>query len=187
MKFARNLLVSSAVCLTISFSTAHFGQASAQGACNDKNVIERLPPPPNGCHKERITAVGNQRPTAYWAQKSAEDHWQDEVLNRYGERYGQWRNATCITTECGPSSFAGFTRCTYAGYPCATKVQLDPALSRDEISELQRLLKKHGFWVKVDGLFGEKTHQALQKWQRSKNLTDDGLPSRENLEALRKA
>lgn len=159
----------------------------AQTVCDGSNAAGNLPKLPDGCQRELITASGNQRPTLFWAQKSAEDHWQDQVINKYGERFERWTYAACAKTECGPSSFVGFARCTYSGFPCATKAFVGTSLRRDEIREMQRLLAREGFAVKQDGLFGEKTHIALQKWQRSVKRPDDGLPTEDNLEALRKA
>ena len=50
------------------------------------------------------------------------------------------------------------------------------------------LLSKLGFYKgAADGKFGERTSDALQRWQRSKKLDEDGLPTRDNLEKLRKA
>lgn len=163
------------------------GAARAETACDDANIVHKLPKLPDGCQSERISASGNQRPTLYWAQKSTEDHWQDQVINKYGERFSRWDYAACAKTECGPSALVGFSRCTYSGFPCATKPDSMSELSRDEIREMQRLLTHKGFRTKADGKFGEKTHAALQQWQRSQKLTDDGLPTHANLEALRKA
>jgi hypothetical protein len=172
-----------ASCVGLFFATS----ARAGGPCDDPKIVERLPSLPNGCQKESISSSGNQRPTQMWASNSAEEHWRDQVLNKYGERFARWSNAACAKTECAPSSLAGFTRCTYSGYPCATKPYFDEALTRREIREMQRLLTRNGYSTKVDGLFGEKTHQALQRWQRSRNLPDEGLPTREAFDALRQA
>jgi hypothetical protein len=161
--------------------------AGAAEFCDEPSVADRLPKPPDGCQREFISASGNQRPTMTWAQKSAEDHWQDQVLNKYGERFGRWTYAACPKVDCGPASIAGFARCTYGGYPCATKPYVESELGRDEIREMQRLLKKHGFATKIDGVFGPNTHEALRRWQRSEKLGDDGLPTRYNLERLRQA
>ncbi len=111
------------------------------------------------------------------------------MINKFGERFADPEKAACPKQECGPSTIAGFTRCTFSGYPCATKPDIGGLLdlTSDEIAEMQRLLTKHGFTVDDDGRFGAKTHDALAKWQRKNGLTDDGLPTKENLERLRKA
>lgn len=162
----------------------------AQSLCGDTDVVDQLPSLPslpNGCHRERVTASGNQRPSFTWAQKSAQDHWQDQVITKFGERYSVWSKAACAKKECVPSAIAGFKRCTYSGFPCANKPQFDSSLSSANIREIQRLLSSLGFPLQVDGIFGPKTTTALQNWQRKKGLQPDGLPSTGNLQMLREA
>jgi hypothetical protein len=166
---------------------AHLGPAVAAEFCDEPSVADRLPKPPDGCQRELISASGNQRPTMFWAQKSAEEHWRDQVFNKYGERFGRWDRAACPKVDCGPSTITGFSRCTYSAYPCASKPYLETELTGDEIRELQQLLKKRGYPTKVDGLFGANTHEALRRWQRSQKIDDDGLPTRANLDRLRQA
>lgn len=162
--------------------------AHAGMTCDDPRITEKLPKLPDGCQKERISSSGNQRPTILWARRSVEDHWQDEVINKYGERFADPANAACAKQECGPSTIAGFSRCTFSGFPCATTPYLDDILelSRNEVMEMQRLLTRHGFPVVEDGRFGAKTHDALVDWQKSRNMAEDGQPTKENLERLRK-
>jgi len=160
---------------------------NAQGLCSDPRVEDRLPKLPQGCHVQLVTASGNQRPSFTWAQKSAQDHWQDQVITKFGERYSVWTNAACTKKECVPSAIAGFKRCTYSGFPCATKPEFDTSLTRPNVREMQRLLSSLGFALRVDGIFGVKTMTALQQWQRKHGLQPDGLPSLQNLEKLRDA
>lgn len=157
--------------------------------CDDAAIVDKLPKLPNGCQRERISAAGNQRPSFFWARKSVEDHWQDQVINKFGERFADPAYAACAKQECGPSTIAGFTRCTFSGFPCATKPYIEDLLelSTNEIAEMQRLLNKHGPNVVVDGKFGSKTHDALMQWQQKNGLEADGLPTKVNLERLRKA
>lgn len=160
----------------------------AQVSCDSPKIVDKLPKLPDGCQKERISAAGNERPTFFWARRSVEDHWQDQVLNKYGERFAVPTNAACVRQECVPSAIPGFTRCTFSGFPCASKPYLEDVLeiSKEETKEMQRLLTRQGFRVEIDGLFGEETHGALKAWQKSKHLAVNGLPTRENLELLRK-
>jgi hypothetical protein len=163
--------------------------AQAQISCDDPKIVDKLPKLPDGCQKERITASGNQRPSLAWANRSAENAWKDQVLTKYGERFITWGNAACAKQECVPGALAGFKRCTYSGFPCARKPVFEDVyeLNTSEIMEMQRLLAKAGYYKSgADGKFGEKTSEALQKWQRAKKLNEDGLPTRANLEALRK-
>jgi membrane-bound lytic murein transglycosylase B len=60
-----------------------------------------------------------------------------------------------------------------------------PALSRDEVTELQRRLNERGFDAgSPDGIIGRQTRNALQGYQRSRGLVADGFPDVETLAAL---
>lgn len=161
--------------------------AHAQAGCDDPKIIDKLP---GNCQKERISAAGNQRPTTFWALNSARDHWQDQVLNKYGERYARWRRSACLQVECGPASLGGFKRCTLTGYPCLSKPNINElvALSRDEIRRMQKYLNRFGARPRLvsDGRFGRKTASALEAWQRRAGFEADGLPTRQNFERLRR-
>jgi hypothetical protein len=155
--------------------------AQAQILCDNQGFAERLPPPPQGCHRERISASGNERPSTFWARRSALDHWQDQILTKFGERFGRWENAACPREECVPAALPGFTRCTLTAYACSTRVFLEDyigdayELNRADIREMQRLLNRYGYSLEVDGRFGGRTAEALER----------GLPTRENLDRLR--
>lgn len=180
-------LALAAVCSIIA-GVGCTGDAVAQVSCDSAAIVEKLPSLPNGCQKERISASGNERPTTVWARRSVGDAWQDQVINKYGERFARWDYAACAREECVPATLPGFTRCTFSGFPCATSIHFEGILeiSREEVREMQRLLSRRGFPTKVDGKFGEKTSKQLARWQRSEGLTDDGLPTRANLEKLRR-
>ena len=164
--------------------------AHAQAACDDPTIAESLPA---NCQKERVSASGNQRPTAAWALRSARDHWKDQVLTKYGERFARWSQAACAKQECVPASLGGFTRCTLTGFPCVTKPEPIPEPATDltakDVREMQRLLNQlvPKAKLRIDGKFGVKTADVLERWQRKNDLAVDGLPNRENLEKLRKA
>ena len=169
-----------------------FGMVPAQAQINcdesDQRIMERLPKPPEGCHKERITSSGNGRPSKWWARQSAENHWKDQALSKYGERFAVWANSACQKEECVPAALAGFTRCTISGFPCSPGKNPVIPLSREQVEEMQQILKRLGYLRgDVDGSFGEKTAQALEKFQKEWKHTVDGLPTEENLEKLRKA
>lgn len=162
-------------------------EAAGQVSCDDGRVAERLPKPPNGCHSERVTASGNQRPTIAWAQRSAEDAWKDQVLTKFGERFRVYANAACAKQECVPGAITGMYRCTFSGFPCAVRPSIPGTLelSASEVEEMQRLLGQKGFKVTVDGKLGPKTQQALERWQRREKLVVDGQATRANLSKLR--
>ncbi len=46
---------------------------------------------------------------------------------------------------------------------------------KDDVKELQTLLKGKGFDVDPSGLFDKNTEEAVQKFQRDNNLDDDGI------------
>jgi hypothetical protein len=185
----------------------------ADSLCDSPEVREHLPPAPQGCHAERITAAGG---ISYGIIRSADylarEAWRRLVIEKYGERFQQWNLAACPKVECVPGAIAGTKRCTYSGYPCSPDVDLkrvaklsedrgatggderferererQRALDESEITEMQRLLGRAGFKTSIDGEFGERTSEALIKWQRKLGLPEDGLPTYENLERLRHA
>jgi hypothetical protein len=163
--------------------------AEAQISCDDPRIVDKLPKLPDGCQKERITASGNQRPSLGWAQRSGENAWKDQVITKYGERFITWDNAACAKQECVPGALAGFKRCTYSGFPCARRPIFEDVyeLNTSEIQEMQRLLIKAGYLKgSADGKFGDKTAEALVRWQRGKKLEEDPTPTRANLDKLRK-
>lgn len=176
--------------LTIAIASSLITSTSeptlAQVSCEDPEVIKELP---KNCQRERISASGNQRPTRLWALGSARDHWQDQALTKYGERYARWRRAACLKEECIPSSLGGFKRCTLSGFPCITKPVLQNVteLTMAELKEMQRRLNRAGILprLKVDGKFGPKTSLAIERWQRRNGYPIDGMASRKNLKRLR--
>ncbi len=46
---------------------------------------------------------------------------------------------------------------------------------RDKVKELQAELKKEGFRLKVDGLWGLDTESAVERFQKEHGLYDDGI------------
>ena len=64
----------------------------------------------------------------------------------------------------------------------------EAALRRAEVQELQDRLTRLGFDAgKPDGIVGSKTREALKGFQRSQGSPADGYPTKELLEALRRA
>jgi hypothetical protein len=93
--------------------------------CASPDAGEALPPLPAGCHKERITAAGEQtlgivRSADYLARKA----WQRQAIEKYGERFQRWDVAACRAVECGPGSIAGYKRCTYSAFACSPDVDV---------------------------------------------------------------
>ncbi len=185
--------------------------------CASPTAPDSLPPLPAGCHKERIQAAGEQtfgiiRSAEHLGRKA----WQREVITKYGERFQQWENAACPAVECVASGNAGERRCTYSAFACTPDVDqraladlrrergagpVDASyydrsiqdrrsrreLGPDEISEMQRLLRRLGFDVSVDGQFGEQTSRAVIQFERQNGGPSDGEPTIRVLEQLRRA
>lgn len=61
----------------------------------------------------------------------------------------------------------------------------DPAIKGPDVIELQERLNKLGFGtLKLDGVYGPKTVQAVAEFQRSEGLQSDGVVGKETWEAL---
>ncbi|PPK50706.1 membrane-bound lytic murein transglycosylase B [Marinobacter persicus] len=60
-----------------------------------------------------------------------------------------------------------------------------PALSRDQILQLQEALNQKGFSSgEPDGILGSNTRNAIRRYQSAQDMIADGFPSREVLESL---
>lgn len=55
-----------------------------------------------------------------------------------------------------------------------------------EVRELQQLLSRAGFGVKVDGDFGPSTERAVKVWQKNNGLEVDGVAGKETLRTLQR-
>ena len=191
MRLSKSIVVAAAVLTTAIWSVVANGQTTkTEAQCNDPKLLDKLPPLPGGCQRERINATGGMRPTTGLALGSAEKEWRREVVTKYGERFLNLQYAVCQKTECVPAAISGLKRCSVSAIPCAVKATFVggasiavAGLTADETKEIQKLLK-----VKADGNFGPASVAALQKWQRSQKppLKDDGEPTKAILEQLKK-
>ena len=60
-----------------------------------------------------------------------------------------------------------------------------PALSRDQVLQLQRALNQRGYDSgKADGIMGSNTREAVRQYQSDQGLIADGFPARNLLQAL---
>jgi peptidoglycan LD-endopeptidase CwlK len=55
----------------------------------------------------------------------------------------------------------------------------------NQVKEVQRLLIKHGYNVKVDGIFGVETEKAVKAFQTDKGLVADGIVGEKTMAALK--
>ncbi len=72
------------------------------------------------------------------------------------------------------------------GQTSAPRQRGDESLSELEIKEMQQLLSGAGYRVWVDGIFGDRTREALVRRLRRRGFRDGGIPTRQNLEILRR-
>ena len=62
----------------------------------------------------------------------------------------------------------------------------DIYLNPQEVRELQHLLNRAGYSIHADGVFGKESRDALSAWQRRVGMRDDGSPTYEVFERLRR-
>jgi hypothetical protein len=63
---------------------------------------------------------------------------------------------------------------------------VDRDLNPQEVREMQHLLSRAGYSVRPDGVFGDESRDALSAWERRVGMRDDGYPTFEALERLRR-
>jgi peptidoglycan hydrolase-like protein with peptidoglycan-binding domain len=56
--------------------------------------------------------------------------------------------------------------------------------SGQEVKEIQTLLKRHGYEIKVDGFFGAKTKAIVMQYQKSNSIQVDGFVGKETIRYL---
>ena len=54
----------------------------------------------------------------------------------------------------------------------------------DDVILLQKILNSYGYSVKIDGIFGKATEAAVKQFQKSHNLTPDGIVGPKTWNAL---
>ncbi len=87
---------------------------------------------------------------------------------------------------CGPQTWGSLVE---AGYELGIRLLYlrAPMLRGDDVSELQEALGALGFDAgRVDGIFGPRTVEALEAFQRNAGLTVDGICGPETVAALRR-
>ncbi len=122
----RHLVMPMTVALTVLATFSLSRTASAESLCDRPEVVEDLPPLPDGCQRERVASSGE---LSYGIVRSAEflgrKSWQRQVLDKFGERFQNWDKAICQRTECVAGAVSGTRRCTYSGIPCAPTVKVE--------------------------------------------------------------
>jgi hypothetical protein len=59
-----------------------------------------------------------------------------------------------------------------------------PNMEGEKIRLIQLELKRHGYLIDADGMFGNQTHAAVRKFQEAKHLEDDGIIGMQTWEEL---
>jgi peptidoglycan hydrolase-like protein with peptidoglycan-binding domain len=59
-----------------------------------------------------------------------------------------------------------------------------PAMSGISVEQLQEMLNHYGANLRVDGKYGDRTHKAVEAYQRGHGLTVDGWAGSETLDHL---
>jgi peptidoglycan hydrolase-like protein with peptidoglycan-binding domain len=62
--------------------------------------------------------------------------------------------------------------------------QHPPAMTGVSVKQLQEMLNHYGANVKADGIYGDRTHKAVEAYQRGHGLTVDGWAGSETLDHL---
>lgn len=65
--------------------------------------------------------------------------------------------------------------------------ELSFGLAGDDVRELQSILNRLGYGLKVDGIFGQNTKNAVIAFQRNANIRVDGIVGKETLGAFGRA
>ena len=69
----------------------------------------------------------------------------------------------------------------------ANRNQLSYGSQGSEVTELQKLLNQNGYQLDEDGIFGNKTQEAVKNYQQKNNLDVDGIVGNNTWGALTKA
>lgn len=56
--------------------------------------------------------------------------------------------------------------------------------NNDQVLVIQRVLQQRGYGITVDGIFGDNTENAVEAFQRSADLDDDGIVGPDTWDAL---
>jgi peptidoglycan hydrolase-like protein with peptidoglycan-binding domain len=94
--------------------------------------------------------------------------------------YLEWNQSLVYATT------AAYFATRLAGAPRVSGGQNVPALSLEQVRQLQQLLARHGYDVGgVDGIIGEKTRAAVKDVQQRLGIPADSWPTPELLARLR--
>ena len=105
------LIVCAALCLAVTAADAKSRRAPA-------------PAKDDRCKSEALQGAGAAAIRISKAERNAVKAWQQEVINRYGERYMNFDNARVVDRHCDPARVGGtmgpfsLKRCVVVAHPC---------------------------------------------------------------------
>jgi hypothetical protein len=185
---SRKYLLCGCLATVLVLGTASISPADAQERNRDRVRDE------HGCKNEVVKAAGKAtfRPFSHEKEKEGKGQamqnaitaWQREVLTKYGSSWMVWADAEKPDNykDCKPA-YPGrlggnFWRCTIQARPCSKPDR--PEFSRPEFREsaieIQRLLRRNGYRIRDDGVWGPETRNALEDFQREHGLPGTGYP-----------
>ena len=124
------------------------------------------------------------------ARPESSDAWMgsDVVFDRELDgavRAFQQQRGLLVDGIVGPATYRSLKEASYRLGARTLMYQLSAPLYGDDVAALQTRLQDLGFYVsRVDGYFGQKTHEGLSSFQREIGLAADGICGPETLRAL---
>ncbi len=154
------------------------------------------------CKASPTIVQGDMKRTRVAAYPSSLFAWRKAVREDHGKPYQSWRRASERKITCKEArNDAGRKRwqCTRTAIPCARDGQgsndvaetpdypgyvLQRGAEGDDVKTLQRLLDDAGYKVDIDGDFGNKTRNAVRKFQKDEAIKVDGRVGPETWERI---
>lgn len=124
------------------------------------------------------------------ARPDSSDGWMgsDVVFDRELDgavRAFQQQRGLLVDGIVGPATYRSLKEASYRLGARTLMYQLSAPLYGDDVAALQTRLQDLGFYVsRVDGYFGQKTHEGLSSFQREIGLAADGICGPETLRSL---
>ncbi|GGK54572.1 N-acetylmuramoyl-L-alanine amidase [Nocardia camponoti] len=121
---------------------------------------------------------------------SAREYWQDtdavfDAPLDSAVRAFQQQRGLLVDGVVGPATYRALKEASYRLGARTLIYQLSAPLYGDDVAQLQHRLQDLGFYVyRVDGFFGQRTHEGLSAFQREIGLSDDGICGPDTLRSL---
>ncbi|MFF0541436.1 N-acetylmuramoyl-L-alanine amidase [Nocardia thailandica] len=117
----------------------------------------------------------------YWKDTDAAfDHHLDSAVRAFQQQRG-----LLVDGVVGPATYRALKEASYRLGARTLIYQLSAPLYGDDVATLQRRLSDLGFYVhRVDGYFGQHTHEGLTAFQKEIGLAADGICGPDTLRSL---